>query len=40
MTLQQKILVFHTDKGMRDGWKLTLNGDGHQEPGLEVGGIM
>ncbi|XP_039880089.1 dnaJ homolog subfamily A member 1 isoform X1 [Simochromis diagramma] len=37
---QKKILEVHIDKGMRDGQKIVLHGEGDQEPGLEPGDII
>ncbi|KAM9856828.1 dnaJ homolog subfamily A member 1 isoform 1-T2 [Aulostomus maculatus] len=37
---QKKILEVHIDKGMRDGQKIVLHGEGDQEPGLEPGDIV
>ena len=33
----RKILEVHLDKGMKDGQKVVLRDEGHQEPGLEPG---
>lgn len=37
---ERKILEVHVDKGMSDGQKITFNGEGDQEPGLEPGDII
>ncbi|KAL7401992.1 hypothetical protein ABVT39_007798 [Epinephelus coioides] len=37
---KKKILEVHIDKGMRDGQKITFNGEGDQEPGLEPGDVI
>uniref|UniRef100_T1J3S1 DnaJ homolog subfamily A member 1 n=1 Tax=Strigamia maritima TaxID=126957 RepID=T1J3S1_STRMM len=37
---ERKILEVHVDKGMQDGQKITFNGEGDQEPGLEPGDII
>jgi len=37
---ERKILEVHIDKGMQDGQKITFNGEGDQEPGLEPGDII
>ncbi|XP_070536901.1 dnaJ homolog subfamily A member 1-like [Ptychodera flava] len=37
---ERKILEVHIDKGMRDGQKVTFQGEGDQEPGLEPGDIV
>lgn len=36
----KKILEVHIDKGMKDGQKITFNGEGDQEPGLEPGDVV
>ncbi|XP_028287194.1 dnaJ homolog subfamily A member 4 [Parambassis ranga] len=37
---KKKILEVHIDKGMKDGQKITFNGEGDQEPGLEPGDVV
>ncbi|XP_072241982.1 dnaJ homolog subfamily A member 4 [Leuresthes tenuis] len=37
---KKKILEVHIDKGMKDGQKITFNGEGDQEPGLEPGDVI
>lgn len=37
---ERKIIEVHIDKGMDDGKKITFNGEGDQEPGLEPGDII
>lgn len=37
---ERKILEVNVDKGMNDGQKITFNGEGDQEPGLEPGDII
>ncbi|CAL9697504.1 unnamed protein product [Knipowitschia caucasica] len=37
---EKKILEVHIDKGMKDGQKITFNGEGDQEPGLEAGDVI
>uniref|UniRef100_A0A8D2CMZ2 DnaJ homolog subfamily A member 1 n=1 Tax=Sciurus vulgaris TaxID=55149 RepID=A0A8D2CMZ2_SCIVU len=37
---EKKILEVRIDKGMKDGQKITLHGEGDQEPGLEAGDII
>lgn len=37
---ERKILEVNVDKGMVDGQKITFNGEGDQEPGLEPGDII
>jgi len=37
---ERKIIEVHIDKGMEDGKKITFNGEGDQEPGLEPGDIV
>ncbi|CAF3400257.1 unnamed protein product [Rotaria sp. Silwood2] len=37
---ERKIIEVHIDKGMDDGKKITFNGEGDQEPGLEAGDII
>ncbi|TNN00473.1 hypothetical protein fugu_011719 [Takifugu bimaculatus] len=37
---QKKILEVHIDKGMKDGQKITFQGEGDQEPGLEPGDVI
>ncbi|XP_046445096.1 dnaJ homolog subfamily A member 1-like [Daphnia pulex] len=37
---ERKVLEVHVDKGMVDGQKITFNGEGDQEPGLEPGDII
>jgi len=37
---ERKILEVHIDKGMKDGQKVTFNGEGDQEPGIEPGDIV
>lgn len=37
---QKKILEVHIDKGMKDGQKIVIHGEGDQEPGLEPGDIV
>lgn len=36
----KKILEVHIDKGMKDGQKITFQGEGDQEPGLEPGDVI
>ncbi|XP_053175043.1 dnaJ homolog subfamily A member 4 [Scomber japonicus] len=36
---KKKIIEVHIDKGMKDGQKITFNGEGDQEPGLEPGDV-
>ncbi|XP_055451499.1 dnaJ homolog subfamily A member 1-like [Psammomys obesus] len=38
--VREKILEVHTDNGMEDGQKLTVHGEGNQEPGLKPGDII
>ena len=40
VTRERKILEVSVDKGMEDGQKITFNGEGDQEPGLEPGDII
>ncbi|CAI6348890.1 unnamed protein product [Macrosiphum euphorbiae] len=40
VTRERKILEVNVDKGMVDGQKITFNGEGDQEPGLEPGDII
>lgn len=37
---ERKVIEVHIDKGMDDGKKITFNGEGDQEPGLEPGDII
>ncbi|XP_024137919.1 dnaJ homolog subfamily A member 4 [Oryzias melastigma] len=37
---KKKILEVHIDKGMKDGQKITFQGEGDQEPGLEPGDVI
>ncbi|XP_055049154.1 dnaJ homolog subfamily A member 4 [Misgurnus anguillicaudatus] len=37
---KKKILEVHIDKGMKDGQRITFNGEGDQEPGLEPGDVI
>ncbi|XP_012674135.1 dnaJ homolog subfamily A member 4 isoform X2 [Clupea harengus] len=37
---KKKILEVHIDKGMRDGQKITFQGEGDQEPGSEPGDVI
>lgn len=37
---ERKVLEVHVDKGMVDGQKITFNGEGDQEPGLQAGDII
>lgn len=37
---ERKILEVHVDKGMNDGQKIIFNGEGDQEPELDVGDII
>ncbi|XP_061077898.1 dnaJ homolog subfamily A member 4-like [Conger conger] len=37
---KKKILEVHIDKGMKDGQKITFNGEGDQEPELEPGDVI
>ncbi|KAM4553853.1 dnaJ homolog subfamily A member 4 [Fundulus diaphanus] len=37
---KKKILEVHIDKGMKDGQKITFQGEGDQEPGLEPGDVV
>lgn len=37
---ERKILEVHIDKGMRDGQKITFNGEGDQAPGIVPGDII
>jgi len=37
---ERKILEVHIDKGMKDGQKITFNGEGDQDPDIEPGDIV
>ncbi|XP_070828862.1 dnaJ homolog subfamily A member 4 [Chaetodon trifascialis] len=37
---KKKILEVNIDKGMKDGQRITFNGEGDQEPGLEPGDVI
>ena len=37
---EKKILEVHTDKGVKDGQKVTFRGEGDRELGLEPGDII
>ncbi|XP_019935083.1 dnaJ homolog subfamily A member 4 [Paralichthys olivaceus] len=37
---KKKILEVHIDKGMKDGQRMTFQGEGDQEPGLEPGDVI
>lgn len=36
----KKIIQVHVDRGMSDGEKVTLSGEGDQEPGIQPGDII
>ncbi|XP_065331662.1 dnaJ homolog subfamily A member 2-like [Cloeon dipterum] len=37
---ESKVIEAHVDKGMRDGQKITLRGEGDQMPGIEPGDVI
>ncbi|XP_073328954.1 dnaJ homolog subfamily A member 4 [Pagrus major] len=37
---KKKIIEVHIDKGMKDGQRITFQGEGDQEPGLEPGDVI
>ncbi|KAI1285453.1 DnaJ -like protein subfamily A member 2 [Halotydeus destructor] len=40
VTVENKILEVHVDKGMRDSEKITFRGEGDQQPGVEPGDVV
>lgn len=40
VTRERKVLEVHIDKGMEDGQKVVLYGEGDQEPGMESGDVV
>jgi DnaJ homolog subfamily A member 2 len=37
---ESKVIEVHVDKGMRDGQKIYLRGEGDQQPGVEPGDVI